>query len=62
MGMKWKVDIHYSGAFEGTLKVHIHAPDGKPLQSTSLGEIHGDYVELTPALLAGKTQVILEIS
>jgi hypothetical protein len=61
-GLKWKVDIRYSNPFEGALRVHIHAPDGKPIHSTSLGEIRGDYVELTPAVLAGKTQITLEIS
>ena len=61
-GGKWRIEIQYSNPFEGTLKIHIHAPDRRPIRSTSLGDVHGDYVELAPALLAGRTQINLEIS
>ncbi len=59
---KWRVEIQYSNPFEGSLKIHIHPPDRRPLRSASLGEIHEDNIELAPSLLAGKTEVTLEIS
>jgi len=59
---KWKVEIKFSAPFTETLKIHIHPPGRQPLQSTTLGVLHPDHVVLSPSLLAGKTQVTVEIS
>ncbi|HEV2351831.1 MAG TPA: hypothetical protein VG028_18535 [Terriglobia bacterium] len=61
-GSKWNVEIKFSVPFRESLRIHIHPTNRKPLQSTNLGVLHPDNVELSPSLLAGKLQVTLDIS
>jgi hypothetical protein len=58
----WRVTIEWLSELTATLVVHIHPPDGVPLESASTGELHSDRVVLPAPLLAGKKAVDLEIS
>jgi hypothetical protein len=58
----WRVSLGLPAPFKADLLVHIHPPDGRPLATTSLGELHPDRIVLPASLLAGKTQLTLEIT
>ncbi|MGD0696755.1 MAG: hypothetical protein ABSB82_18215 [Terriglobia bacterium] len=60
--MKWRVEIQFANPFEADLIVHIHPPNREPLKSASLGELNPDRVVLPGSILAGKNQVVVEIS
>jgi hypothetical protein len=57
----WRVSVRFGEHFEADLIVHIHPLDRAPLKTTSIGELHADRVVLSASLLAGKTQLDLEI-
>ncbi len=59
---RWRVRIECEKPFAAELVVHIHAPDRKPLASTSLGRLESDRVVLPAATLAGKKEIELEIT
>jgi hypothetical protein len=59
---KWRVQIQFGKPFSANLAVHVHPPDGRPLRSTSAGQLHPDHVLLTATFLAGKSAVDLEIT
>jgi len=59
---QWRVSIRWDGPFEADLVIHIHPPDGEALKSTSVGTLRRDRVVLPAGLLAGKTEVTIEIT
>ncbi|MGH9396173.1 MAG: hypothetical protein ACRD18_04910 [Terriglobia bacterium] len=61
-GARWRVEIRLAGGFAADVVVHIHPPDGQALRSASTGELKADRVVLPAALLAGKTQVTLDVT
>jgi len=58
----WQVSVRFATQFEADLIVHIHPPDRAPLKTTSRGELHPDRVVLPASLLAGKSQIELEVA
>jgi hypothetical protein len=58
---RWKVEVSFTKQFDADLIVHIHPADRAPLRSASLGEVHPNYVVLAAKLLAGKTQIDIEV-
>jgi hypothetical protein len=52
----WEVTIRWEGKLEADLVVHIHPPDGRPLRSTTLGDLLGDRVVLNAKLLEEKRE------
>ena len=61
-GRGWRASIQVEASFSADIFLHIHPPDGEPLQSTSLGRLEKACVILPSALLAGQKQIELEIS
>lgn len=59
---QWKVKLFLPAGFGGDILLHIHPLDGKPLQRTSLGDIHGDSVVLSRAMFANTTHFDIDIS
>jgi hypothetical protein len=59
---RWKVEVTLQRPCEADIVVHIHPPDRTPLRSASLGEVHPNYVVVAANLLAGKTQIEIEIT
>ncbi len=53
-GRQWRVRLSVPTGFNGTVKVHIHPDDGRPIATTSLGQIEGDCVVLAGGLFAGQ--------
>lgn len=43
----WRIEIEFEGSFSGDLLIHIHPPDGQPLQHTSAGVLSGNTVRFT---------------
>ncbi|MBZ5563782.1 MAG: hypothetical protein LAP13_15335 [Acidobacteriia bacterium] len=60
-GPRWRASLRLPAEFAADLTVHIHPPNAEALKATSLGELHVDRVALSAALLAGKTQLIVDI-
>jgi hypothetical protein len=58
----WRVSIEWTSDFSATLVVHVHPPGRRPLESTSLGELHPDRVILPAALLKGKREVSFDVA
>ncbi len=56
-GDSWAVIIEFQNDFGGDLAIHIHRPDGKPLTTSTLGNIETDSVLITRAMLAGKRKI-----
>jgi hypothetical protein len=52
----WEATVRWDGQFGADLVVHIHPPDGKPLRSTTLGEVRGDRVIINAKLLGEKSE------
>jgi hypothetical protein len=44
---EWQVSIDLANGFDGDLHIHIHPPDGRPLNTTSLGTLAGNHVVLS---------------
>jgi hypothetical protein len=42
--------------------IHIHPPDGGRLQQTSLGTLMADRVAIPATVIAGKTEIVIDIS
>ncbi|MHB8655729.1 MAG: hypothetical protein ACYDA9_17835 [Terriglobia bacterium] len=61
-GPRWRVEIEFAGQFDADLIVHIHPPKGESLRSSSLGELHPNYIAVRAPLLAGKTRITIEAS
>jgi len=58
---KWQVEIRLQKPLAADLVVHIHPPDRRPLQSSSLGEVRPDRVVLAASILGNQTSFQLEI-
>lgn len=58
----WHFELRFADGFAADVIVHIHPPDGQPLRSTSLGELHPARVVLPAALLAGRTVTSLDVT
>jgi hypothetical protein len=59
---KWKVRLRFDKPFNADLIVHIHPPSGEPLKSASIGELRPGQIVLSASLLAGKTEITLEVT
>ena len=58
---RWKVAITFVRPWAADLIIHIHPADGLALVSASLGEAHPNQVVIASKLLAGKTQLEIEV-
>jgi hypothetical protein len=59
---QWQIKIMIPESFAADLVVHLHAPDGAPLRSASIGELHPDRVVLPAALLLRKTEIAVQVT
>jgi hypothetical protein len=57
----WRCRLKLEKPLAADLILHVHTPDGRPLQSASMGNTRRDRVVLNAALLAGKTELTVEI-
>jgi len=44
----WRIVVDLPAGFPADLEIHIHPPDGRPLQKTSLGILEGDRIVIRP--------------
>lgn len=58
----WTVGIDFDKPFTGDLVVHIHPPDGKPLQHSSAGAVSGSTIRFTSADLRSIRHLELEVA
>lgn len=59
---RWQVSINLPGNFAADILIHFHPPNGKPLRTTSLGELGPYSVRLVQGLLAGQREIKLRIT
>lgn len=59
---RWKITLDVSEGFSGDIRIHIHTPDGEPLQRVSLGRIEGGSILLDRATLSHSTHVEIDTS
>lgn len=57
----WKLNLALTEGFAADLHVHIHASDGHPLRSASLGTVEKTRVLLPSSLLAQRTMLEIDI-
>lgn len=58
---QWRVTLNLPEGFACTLKVHIHPGDGRPITTTSTGEIEKDCVVLTHDMLTSQRTLEIKI-
>lgn len=46
---EWRVSIKVAEAFAAELRIHVHAPDDRPVASTTVGRISGNVILIKPA-------------
>jgi hypothetical protein len=59
---QWRLLLSLTPGFNADIAVHIHPPNGEPLRRASLGHLQKDHVILPSSLLAGRTELTLDIS
>ncbi len=59
--VRWKVKVTFVQAFDADLHIHIHPPDRAPLRSATLGEAHPVHIVVPSTVLAGKTQIEIDV-
>lgn len=59
---QWLVRLTLPSRFTGMLKIHIHPDDGRPVGTTSLGQIEGDCVTLPNEVLSGERTLQIHIA
>ncbi len=57
----WSIVIELQNDFGGDLAIHLHRPDGKPLTSSTLGNVESNRVLIKRAMLAGKRTLELTL-
>lgn len=58
----WEVQLDFESPFTGDLNVHIHPPDGQPLQHSSIGTVSGQFVRLAASDLNGQKSLTLKVT
>lgn len=61
-GRQWRVTLHLPEKFDCTLKLHIHPADGRPITTSSLGQIEEDHVTFAENVLSGQRKVEIKIA
>lgn len=59
---RWKITLDVSDGFTGDIRIHLHTPDGSPLQKVSLGSIGGSSILLDRATLSHSTHVEIDVT
>lgn len=59
--IRWRCRLKFERPLGAGLVLHIHKPDGRPLKSASMGNVQPDRVELSAAMMAGKTELTVNI-
>jgi hypothetical protein len=54
---EWKITLDVPDGFTGDIRIHIHTPDGEPLQKVSLGTIEGSSIRLDRAMFSHQYHV-----
>ena len=58
----WKITVQPAKGFAADLAIHIHAPDGRPLRTASVGTVAEDHVLLPQAMLADGEKIEMSVS
>lgn len=58
---KWRLALQTEGPVAADFIIHIHPPDCRPLKGTSLGRLQRNSIVLPAGLIAGKTQIYIDI-
>ncbi|HLW83402.1 MAG TPA: hypothetical protein VKS20_15290 [Candidatus Acidoferrales bacterium] len=58
----WRIEIALPANYAADILVHIHPPDGKPLLTTSIGQLQRSAVLLQRSVVAGRQKLTLEVS
>ena len=58
---EWQISLSPANGFAGDLLIHIHAPDGRPLASTSVGTLAGNQVRIERAAIpSGAFRIVVK--
>lgn len=57
---RWKITVDISNGFTADIRIHIHPPDGSPLQKVNLGTIEGSSILLDRATLSHSTHLEID--
>lgn len=60
-GRAWQVTLDFDQPFTGDLIIHIHPPDGQPLQRTSAGTVDGNAVRFLADELASTRHLVVQV-
>jgi hypothetical protein len=60
-GRQWRILVKLPANFACTLKIHIHPNDGRPITTTSLGQIEKGYVVLSKGDLSNQRTLEIKI-
>jgi hypothetical protein len=58
----WEVRVDFESGFTGDLDIHIHPPDGQPIQKTSAGTVSRNAIHFTKAELQTGKQLLFQVS
>jgi hypothetical protein len=58
----WKITLDAATGFAGDIRIHIHPPDGKPLQKASSGTVAEDSVVLNRAMFSGQAHFEIDVA
>jgi hypothetical protein len=59
---RWHIDLALAKSFAADLLIHLHPPGRAALRTTTVGELHPNYVFISSALLSGKTNLALDVT
>ncbi len=59
--VRWSCRLKLERPLAADLFLHVHTPDGRPLKSASMGNVLPDRVMLNAAMIAGKTELTVNI-
>lgn len=58
----WEIQVNFEQPFSGDLYIHVHPPDGQPLQHTSAGGLAGSAIHFTADELRPMKQITIRAS
>jgi hypothetical protein len=60
--VRWRCRLKLERPLAADLFLHVHTPDGRPLKSASMGNVLPDRVMLNATMMAGKTELTVNIA
>ncbi len=58
----WEIQVDFEKPFAGELYIHVHAPDGRPIERTSAGKLAGNAIHFTAEELRSTQHITIRAS